>query len=253
MFQSFVIMLREGFEAFLIIAVIVSYLKKVGNTWLLPAVYWGIGISVLTSASLGVLLYRGVNTPLWEGVLGVIAAIMVTSLVVYMWKHGAHIKHELEEELKKKTSGSSKWLSVVGVFLFTVLMITREGMETALLLIQVPQGQIFMGVSLGLLATALFAFLWVRFSSLINIKLFFQVTGIFLILFVAQILIYSFHEFTEARILPHSDFLHLATEPFSPDGLYGKWFPIYMMLICSAWLILAWFKNTLQKSTIPAK
>lgn len=255
MFQSFVIMLREGFEAFLIVSVMFAYLKKTGQNWLLPAVYWGIGVSVLTSVSLGIVLYRGVNGPLWEGILGLVAAIMVTSLVVYMWKHGSQMTKEMEVKLEKHSGRSTKWLSFIGIFLFTVLMITREGMETALLLIQVPQGRIFAGVTLGLLATASFAFLWVRFSSLINIKLFFQVTGIFLLLFVAQILIYSFHEFTEARIFPNSEYFHLVTEPFSPDGLYGKWFSIFAVLICSAWLILARIKNSLQRAPegVPAE
>ena len=62
------------------------------------------------------------------------------------------------------------------------------------------------------------------FGHLINVKRFFQVTGIFLLLFMVQVGIYSFHEFSEAGLLPNSEVLHHATEKFSPDGLYGKWF-----------------------------
>lgn len=248
MFQSFVIVLREGFEAFLIVSIIVAYLKKAGKTWLLPAAYWGIGVSVAASAALGFVLHRGVNEPLWEGVLGIAAAVMVTSLVIYMWKHGASMKKDLEQGLDRHSLKGSRWLAVLGVFAFTVLMITREGMETALLLIQVPQGRIFFGASLGLLSTAAFAWLWVRFSSLINVRLFFQVTGIFLLLFVVQILIYSFHEFTETGLIPNSEYWHVATEPYSPDGLYGKWFSVLMILVCSAWLVQAWVRSRFQRS-----
>ena len=62
---------------------------------------------------------------------------------------------------------------------------------------------------------------------------FFQVTGIFLLLFMVQVGIYSFHEFAEAGLLPNSEFLHEATEKFSPDGLYGKWFSPIMIGICA--------------------
>ena len=65
-------------------------------------------------------------------------------------------------------------------------------------------------------------------------------TGIFLLLFMLQVAIYSFHEFSEAELLPNSEVLHAATEKFSPDGLYGKWFSPIMIGICALWLLGAW-------------
>jgi high-affinity iron transporter len=129
---------------------------------------------------------------------------------------------------------------VLGVFLFTFLMITREGMETALMLMQVKDANVINGALLGLGAAILFALGWARFGHLINVRRFFQVTGIFLLLFMVQVSIYSFHEFSEAGLLPNSDFLHEATEKFSPDGLYGKWFSPIMIGICALWLLGAW-------------
>ena len=76
MLQSFIIVLRETFESFLIVAIIVSYLQKVGRTELLPAVVWGTGVSLGTSAGLGYWLWQGANGPLWEGVFGLISAIL---------------------------------------------------------------------------------------------------------------------------------------------------------------------------------
>src|SRR5678809_1320871 len=93
---------------------------------------------------------------------------------------------------------------------------------------------------LGLLAAVAFAWGWARFGHLINVRRFFQVTGIFLLLFLIQVGIYSFHEFAEAGLLPNSDFLHEATEKFSPDGLYGNWFSVIMIAICLLWLLGAW-------------
>lgn len=246
MFQAFVIVLREAFEAFLIVSIIFSYLRRMEQRWLLPAVRWGIAVSLLTSAGLGVVLYRGVNEPLWEAILGLIAAILVTTLVIHMWRHGRFLKRDMENRLKSIFTRASTSLVSIGVFLFTVFMITREGMETALLLIQVPEGRIVAGALMGIAAMAVFAYLWVRFSAFINLRLFFQVTGIFLLLFVAQILIYSFHEFTETGLIPHSEFWHVATEPFSSVGLYGKWFSVVTVGVCAAWLLLAGLRQYLQ-------
>ena len=248
MLQAFVIVLREGFEAFLIVSIIVSYVRKTTQDWLLPAVWWGTAISLAVSTAMGFVMARGVNEPLWEGVLGVVAAVMVTSLTLHMWKHARTQKKEMEARLEKlsaKPSRPSEWL---GIFLFTVFMISREGMETALMLIQVPEGRIFGGAALGLAAVMVFCFLWVRASSYINVKLFFQVTGIFLLLFVLQILIYSFHEFSEAHLLPNSEILHAATEPFSPDGLYGKWFSVVTVGVSATWLLFAWLQEKWRKA-----
>ena len=241
MLQAFVIVLREGFEAFLIVSIIFAYLKKMGRQWLLPAVWWGTAVSLAASTGMGFVLARGVNEPLWEGTLGVVAAVMVTTMTLHMWKHARTQKKEMETQLghlaEEKTSKPALFW---GVFLFTVFMITREGMETALMLIQVPEQRILFGVLFGILAVSAFCFLWVRFSSFINLKLFFQVTGIFLLLFVVQILIYSFHEFAEAGVIPNSEVFHTATEPFSPDGIYGKWFSVVSIGFSALWLVFGW-------------
>ena len=79
---------------------------------------------------------------------------------------------------------------------------------------------------------------WAHFGHRINIRRFFQVTGIFLLLFTAQILFYSIHEFSEAEMLGRwSEAIHNATEPFSPVGVYGKWFSVLMVGLCALWLL----------------
>lgn len=252
MFQAFVIVLREGFEAFLIVSIIVSYLRKIRQDWLLSAVGWGILISVAASAGLGFYMSKGVNEPLWEGVLGLVAAFFVTTLVITMWMQGRTMKSNMEKRLSAIASGASKKAIFAGVFLFTLFMITREGMETALMLIQVPRGEILLGAALGIFATAAFAWSWAHFSRFINVKLFFQVTGIFLLLFVVQILITSFHEFSETGLIPNSEGFHVATEPFSPDGIYGRWFSVFTVLACSAWLFGAWVRVSFLKAPVRA-
>jgi high-affinity iron transporter len=96
------------------------------------------------------------------------------------------------------------------------------------------------GAVLGLMAALAMAWAWGKFGHLINVKRFFQVTGIFLLLFMAQVAIFTFHEFAEAGFLPNSEALHTATEKFSPDGLYGQWFSLVMVAACGIWLLAAW-------------
>jgi high-affinity iron transporter len=262
MLNSFIIVMREGFESFLLVAVILAYLRKSGQKWLTTPVYVAIALALAASGALAYLLNNGVdestangifgatlggyvnqffaNEALREAVLGAAAVVMVGTLVIHMWRTGPKVQQRMRERLTAVSSNSSRVAAVLGVFLFTFLMITREGMETALLLMQVKDANLVSGALLGLAAAVAFAWGWARFGHLINVRRFFQVTGIFLLLFMIQVGIYSFHEFAEAGLLPNSEFLHAATEKFSPDGLYGKWFSPIMIGICALWLLGAW-------------
>jgi high-affinity iron transporter len=262
MLNSFIIVLREGFESFLLVAVILSYLRKAGQRWLTSAVYVAIALALSASIGMAYVLKNGVsdsvledtfgtrfgfyvsqflaNESLREGVLGVVAIVMVGTLVIHMWRTGPKIQQRMRDRLSSFSSRTSRIAALAGVFLFTFLMITREGMETALLLLQVRDPQLVTGALLGLVAAGAFAWGWARFGHLINVKRFFQVTGIFLLLFMVQVAIYSFHEFAEAGLMPNSEVLHAATEKFSPDGLYGKWFSPLMISLCGLWLFGGW-------------
>lgn len=270
MLNSFIIVLREGFESFLLVAVILAYLRKSGQKWLNTPVYVAIAAALAASGALAYVLNNGVdesvvsgmfgatvggyvswffaNEALREAVLGAIAVVMVGTLVIHMWRSGPKIQQHMRERLSEVSSKSSRVAAVLGVFLFTFLMIVREGMETALLLMQVKDPNLINGALLGLAAAIVFALGWARFGHLINVKRFFQVTSIFLLLFMVQVAIYSFHEFSEANVLPNSEFLHTATEKFSPDGLYGKWFSPIMIGICALWLLGAWLLDRARNS-----
>jgi high-affinity iron transporter len=246
MLQSFLMVLREGFESFLIVAIILSYLRATGQQRLSSAVYAAIGISLLVSACLGWVLMRGVNQALWEGILGLVTIVMVGSLVVHMWRVGPRLAQNIRGKIRDYSSRGSRIAAYAGVFLFTVLMITREGMETALMLLQVRDGGVIGGILLGLAGAALVAWLWAHYSHLINVKRFFQITGVFLLLFMIQVALYSFHEFSEAGVLPNSEALHVATESFSPVGRYGQWFSPLMVSACAFWLLAAQITDRLR-------
>jgi len=235
MLQALIIVFREGFESFLTVAIIFAYLKKTDRDWLRPAVWWGIGAAVVASVGLGFLLQR-VNQPLWEGVLGLVAAVLVASFVIHIWRVAPTMKRKMEAKIEARASSSSTGWAWVGVFILTLLMITREGMETALLLIQVRQGNFWLGCALGLALAAAMSWGWAHYGHRVNVKRFFQVTGLFLLLFTIQILFYAVHEFSEAELLPNSEAIHLATEPFSADGRYSLWIMFGMVALCALWL-----------------
>src|SRR5881392_2843303 len=115
MLSPFIIIFREGFEAFLTVAIIFAYLRKTGRDWLRPAVYWVIVVSIIASFALGWIL-RSVNQPLWEGVLGVVAAILVATFVVQMWRTAPMLKRNMETKLETHASRASRALAMLGVF-----------------------------------------------------------------------------------------------------------------------------------------
>ena len=242
MLQSFVITLREGLEAFLIVAISLAYLRKTGRRSLVPAVHWGIVASILLSVGAGVLLSRAANQALWEAVLALVAAVLVASLTVHMWRAGKRLKREIEGKLEvsSRRTGAAAF---AGVFGFTLLMITREGMETALLmnalLFQVRSLQIMLGAVAGVLVAACVAWLWSKYGHRVNLSRFFQVTAVFLLVFVVQLLIYGFHELTEANLLPGSEVWHDRTEAYGPDGVYGQYLTYLLVALPAGWLLVS--------------
>ncbi len=243
MLQAFVITFREGLEAFLIVAISLAYLRKTGRASLLPAVHWGIATAVAVSIGAGLLLAKARNQALWEGVLAMIAAVLVATLIVHMWRTGKRLKSEIEGRLEQSALRTGAG-AFAGVFAFTVLMITREGMETALLmnalLFSLRSADLIAGAAAGTIAAAFVAFLWSRYGHRVNLSRFFQVTAVFLAVFVVQLVIYGFHELTEANIgIPNSDWWHWKTEPFGPDGAYGQYLTYGLVALPMIWLAVS--------------
>lgn len=246
MLQMFVITLREGIEAFLIVAIALAYLRKTGRDALVPAVFWGTGTGVTLSLILGIKLAEYAVQPIWEGLLALVAVVLVTSMVIYMLRTAKHLRTEIGARLESaaQRSGSAAWL---GVFAFTVLMITREGMETAFLIdaVALRTGSIELaaGAFTGVALAALLAWTWSRYGHRVNLALFFQVTSIFLLLFALQLLLYSFHEFAEAKVLPlDNEYWHAATEAYA-EGVYAQIYSLALVLIPAAWLAFAAIKS----------
>jgi high-affinity iron transporter len=252
MLQAFVITLREGLEAFLIVAISLAYLRKSGRQELTRAVHVGIAAAVVLSAVGGYLLYNVSNQEFLEGPLALLAAVSVTWMVVHMWRAGRHMKGDIEGRLASST-GKAAAGAFAGVFLFTVLMVTREGMETALLLMQLKETlNLVIGAALGVAGAAALAALWSKYGHRVNLGLFFQVTAIFLFVFVVQLLIFGVHEMSEQNLLPFSGPIHEATESWGPDSAFGHALTYMLVLLPAGWLVLRGLLAPHHKSGPPA-
>ena len=248
--QALLVTLREGIEMFLIVAIAAAYLRRTGRASLLSAVAWGAGVAVAVSIILGVWLAETAVTPKAESFLALVAAILVISMVIYMLSAAKHLRREIGERLEAAATGPSAWLAV---FLFVVLMITREGMETAFitasLFRQTETAPFVLGAVAGLALAASLAWAWSRYGHRVDLALFFRVTSVFLLLFAVQLLVYAFHESTEANLLPIDNaYWHLATEPYGPEGEYGAMLTYALVLVPAAWLAVAGLKSRFARA-----
>ncbi|HUU14992.1 MAG TPA: Fe-S-containing protein [Terriglobia bacterium] len=208
MFQSLVITLREGVEAALIVGIVLGYLRKTGRGAWNRIVYWALAAALGASLVGALALSRvDVNEEAFEGWLLITGSVFVGSMVVWMWKTGKHLKQEIETKLSDLTTTPSR-AAAVGLFLFVFLMVFREGVETVLFLavvsLRTSELMDFMGGILGLglaigLGVALF-----KGSLKVNLRKFFAVTTLVLMVVAAQLLVAGVHELSEARILPSS-------------------------------------------------
>lgn len=253
MLQILVITLRECIEAFLIVAITIAYLRKTGRTALLAPAWWGTVAAVALSIVLGVALAEVAVQPLWEGILAAVAAAMVLGMVIYMLRAAKHLRSTINSKIEMAAQKTGTGASL-GVFAFVLLMITREGMETAFIVnaLALKTGSLEMiaGAGIGIGLAAMVAWAWSRYGHRVRLDLFFQVTSIFLLLFVAQLFIYSFHELSEANVLPlDNEFWHEATEPYGPEGFYGQLLSAALVLVPMAWLALSALKNRDSSTT----
>jgi len=249
--QILLVTLREGIEMFLIVAIAAAYLRKTGRAALLSAVAWGAAAAVVASVILGIWLAETAVTPRSESLLALIAAALVISMVVYMLHAAKHMRREIGARLESAAlrAGVGAW---IGVFLFVVFMITREGMETAFitasLFRQTETASFVVGALAGVALAAGLAWAWSRYGHRVDLALFFRVTSVFLVLFAVQLVIYAFHEATEANLLPIDNaYWHIATEPYGPEGEYGALFTYALVLIPAAWLAVSALKSRMAR------
>lgn len=254
MWQGFTIALREGIESFLIVALTLSYLKRTGRGALARAVYAGIAVSVVACIAAGLFFSQAEKKPLWEGVLALTAAALVGSLLVYMKRVSSRMKSDMEHRIETRARVFSPRRAFWGVFAFTVLMIMREGLETALLVatafFQLHSASVTIGLGFGVVAAAVIAFAWTRLGRGVDVRGLLNVSSIFLALFLVQLLLYGVHELSEAGILPASQAVHNATEILGPDGRIGHLLAYLLAIVPTVWLAGLWWKRRSVRASI---
>jgi high-affinity iron transporter len=205
MLQAFMITLREGVEAALIVGITLAYLTKIGRLELRKAVYAALGTAFVGSVAGAVLLSRlRWNEDIFEGWVMLAAAFFVITMIIFMMKTGRKLKGQIEGKVGL-LAGENAWF---GLFLFVFLMVLREGAETVLALAAVSLNSTgllsFLGTVLGLLVAVLFGVTFVKGSIRINLQKFFRVTTVILFFVAAQLLISGLHELSENGVLPSS-------------------------------------------------
>ena len=205
MLQAFIITLREGVEAALIIGITLAYLTKIGRNDLRKAVYAALGAAFLGSIGVAVVIsWLNLNEDVFEGWIMLVAAFFVITMVIFMMKTGKKMKGQIEGKLGL-LAGNDAW---VGLFFFVFLMVLREGAETVLILSAVSLNSTelmsFLGTLGGVLTAVAFGVMFVKGSVRINLQKFFRVTTAILFLVAAQLVIAGLHELSESGVIPSS-------------------------------------------------
>ncbi len=209
--EAFVITLREGMEAALVVGLVLAYLDRAGRLALRRWVYAGLGLAVVASL-LGAIGFSlagfDPENEILEGTLLGIAAVLVAGLVVWMWRTSRGLKRHVESRLEHlTTSGGQAPRQAWGLLAFVFFMIFREGVEMilflgALSLAETPDLVGLIGGLAGLGLAVLFGVLFVKGSLRIHLRRFFAVTGFVLMVLVARLAAGSLHEFFEVGLLP---------------------------------------------------
>ncbi len=246
MFASYLIGLREGLEATLVVSILVAFLVKSDRRERLPMVWAGVGVAVLLSVGFGALLtftaahLATQQQEMFDAVTSLAATVFVTFMVFWMRTAARKMSGELREKM-----GAALELGATAVVVVAFLSVAREGLETALLWFAAVQGATssaspLIGITLGLLTAVALGWGLYRSALRINLTKFFTWTGLLLVLVAAGIFKYGVHDLQESGLVP---------------GLNTHAFDISGVLDPSAWystLLSGMFNITPQPSVLEA-
>ncbi len=252
MIANLLIALREGLEAALVVSIIVAYLVKTDRRDALPKLWIGVGLATLIPLVAGAIMTWGPKTLTFQaqeilgGTLSFVAVGMVTWMIFWMGKNARELKGELEGSLSKSLSaGSSGW----GVVWIAVVAVGREGVETALFVwatvrssIESSTMQTTAGVITGLVLAIVLGVLIYQGAVRINLRVFFAVTGYFLIVVAAGIVAYGVGDLQEANVLPGFTNHAWDLSRYLPDGAS----PFHWLYV----LLQAMFQLNLQPTVL---
>jgi high-affinity iron transporter len=185
--QAFLLTFSDGLEAFFVVAAALAFLRKTGQRALASAVTWGVAVSIVTSLAGAWAFSRSDNQPVWEGRLALVAAAAIVGLAVYMWST-RRLLAEAAVPASERASGRGAWLAL---FLFTLLVLTREGLHAVLLIgtfvVQIRVPELALGVVAGLVLVGLMAWMWARYGHRLRASVFAPITALILVVAVVQL------------------------------------------------------------------
>jgi high-affinity iron transporter len=208
MLASFLITLREGLEAALIVGIVLSMLRQLGQSERARPVWFGVGAAVLVSVVAGIALnalgvaFEGRGEEIFEGVAMILAAAVLTWMIFWMQRQGRGMQAELELGVRRAVSTGSAW----ALFSLAFVAVVREGIETVLFLtaaaFSATPGQTLVGGALGLAVAVILGWLVFAAGKQLNVRTFFRVTSVLLIFVAAGLFAHGVHELQEAAVLP---------------------------------------------------
>ena len=208
MLASFLLSFREGLEAALIIGVLLGALHKLGKTGEQKTVWLGAVAAFILSAAVGIAInqlgasFEGKAEMIFEGTAMLLAAGILTWVILWMQSQAGTINQSLESDVSKAVFSGNK----TALFSLAFLSVFREGIELALFLIAASMNsenlQVLIGAGAGLLAVIVFAILLFKSLVRLDIKKFFSFTSLILVFFAAGLAAHGIHEFNEAGLIP---------------------------------------------------
>ena len=248
MLQAFIITLREGVEASLIVGIIFAYLSKIGRSELKRTVFYAIGAALAASVLAAVLVARlNLNSDVIEGWVMLAAAAFVVSMIWFMHRTARSMRGDIESKIAQYTGGQN--LSRLGLFFFVFLLVLREGVETVLILSAVTLNSTeilsFTGTVLGIAVAVVFGVLFIHGSVKIDLGRFFRVTTVILYFVTFQLVVSGLHELSENGVLPSSTAEMRLIGPIVRNDLF---FFVTMLALAALMLLL----EQKRRSPIPA-
>jgi len=248
--SAFLIALREGVEAALVVGIILVYLSRTARGHLTQFVWYGVTAAAAMSLAVAVGLERWrISEDGFEGLMLLVAAVFVVTMIVWMNRVARHLRKEIEEKVEsyaKRAGNAAGW----GIFLFVFLMVLREGVELALILRAVELSteglQTWIGTLAGIGAAVAVGLFFFKGTFRIPLHRFFAATSVILILVAFQLALTGLHELSEAQWLPSSKGEMAILGPIVRNELFFFVFIFgaAILLILREWQAAAHDKNT---------